>query len=66
MFFVRRMNFSAFFVPYRGGDFGEEGICFGGLVVNFRQAECIGKGKCLLVDACATDDVDFLVGAAAL
>lgn len=66
MFFIRRMDFSAFFVPYRWGHFGEESIRFGGFVVNLRQAEGVGKGKCLLINAGTTDDVHLFVGAAAL
>ena len=38
MFFIWMMNFSTCFFPYGRGDFGEEGIRFGGCVDNVGDA----------------------------
>ena len=66
MFLIHRMSLSAFFVPLSGRYFREEGISFGSKVIYFRQAKLIGKGKCLSINACASDDIYMLVFLATL
>lgn len=60
MLFVGLVFFPLCLVPIVVGR--EECVCFGGNVVNLRQAETVGQWHCLRIDGCAADDVDVFVG----
>ena len=47
-------------LPFVAVELWEEGVglCWG--VVYLGQAETVGKGQCLCIDTCSTDDIDVL------
>ena len=50
MFFIGRMNFSAFFVPYSCVYSREEGIGFRRCIIYFGQAQLVGQGYGLAME----------------
>ena len=66
MFLIRRMSFSAFFLPTLRRNFREIYVGFGSSTVYLCQAEFVGKRKCLPVDACTADYLYMFLFFAAL
>lgn len=64
MFLVGRTGIPAFFLPCGGVDGGEPDVGLGGFGVDFCQAQLVGQGEGLAVEAGAADDVDVFVGSA--
>ena len=56
MFFIRKMNFSAFFMPYCWRYFRKKCICLWCDTVYFCQAEFISQGKRLMINTCSSYD----------
>ena len=59
MLFVHIMLFSESLCPFIRIDFGKEGVCLFGGVVDVGEAEAVGLGECLLIDRCSANDIDI-------
>ena len=64
MFLVGRTGIPAFFLPLGGVDGGEPYVGPGGFGVYFCQAQLVGQGEGLAVEAGAADDVDMFIRSA--
>ena len=66
MFFIGKMNFFAFFMPYMRVYRRKESIGLWSLIIYLCKAEFIGQFNGLAVYGLTTDDVDMLFFMAAL
>ena len=60
MFPVGIVLFTEGYIPFLLVKVGEEGICLLWRVVYFCQAEAVGQGQSLCIDARSADDIDIL------
>ena len=63
---VRRVAFGGDALPLGSVIFGEESVGLGGQIVYFGEAEPVGQGQGIAIDAVAANDEDFVVGTAGL
>ena len=61
MFFIYRMGFSAFFLPYFRGYFRKVGICLRSFGIYLCQAECVCQWQGLAVYAGSTYNIDLFI-----
>ena len=54
MFLIRRMSFSAFFLPHLWRYFRKIGVGFGSHIIYFCQAKFVSKRKSLLINTCTS------------